>query len=105
MRPAVAPKQFRAISQAAQVQGLAEVRVDRVADALGIFHAWRRAVRAHQLRAPIAQQGADGRAVLKRQGIESGGMSGADFVIAAADRAQENLRAAILVEENDAGLE
>ncbi|KIU01168.1 hypothetical protein QU38_02530, partial [Staphylococcus aureus] len=98
MRTVAAPEQLDEMAQPSLFARLAEIGVDRVPD-LGKLVDVRA---AGQQRHPIDQELAVGRIVLHLQRGETRSSAGAQQGVAPPDRAQEGLRTAILVEEDDA---
>src|SRR5205814_10733672 len=81
---------------AAELRTVGENLVNRFSDRGFVF----RAVRFEHNAQPIADEGAVHRRALEAQRIETGWGAARDPLVAAAERAQENLRAAVLVEQH-----
>ncbi len=98
LRTAGAGQQFPEMAQPAQRRIVGVGRIDRRCDGRDFF----RPVRLQQHAQPVAQKGAIGWRVGQRQRVETGRFARADAVIASADPAHEQFRAAILVEQDGA---
>ena len=98
MRAVATAKQLDQMPQPTVLEILREIGVDRVLDPLDIFEVGP----ACQLRDPVAQKLPIGGSVGDLQRIEARRRAGPQNVVAPADRADEQLGTAILVEEHDA---
>ncbi|CAB5370565.1 unnamed protein product [Rhizophagus irregularis] len=97
-RASASTEQLDEIAQPPERARLAEIGVDRIGDARQVLRVERGASARYELRHPVAQKAPVGGLVLQQQRVEPGRLAGTQQIIAPANRAQEDLRAAILVE-------
>src|SRR3546814_13906227 len=101
MRAMPAAQQLDDMAQAAMVQWLRIVRIDRILDLRKLLDVGA----ACEERQPVDQELAICGIVFEPERVEPRRRAGAQHVIASADRADEQLAAAVLVEEDDARIE
>src|SRR3546814_8796390 len=101
MRAMPAAQRLDDRAQAAMVQGLRIVRIDRILDLRKLLDVGA----ACEERQPVDQELAICGIVFEQERVEPRRRAGAQHVIASADRADAKLAAPVLVEEDDARLE
>ena len=97
MRPVAAAEQLGEMAQPAMLDRLREIGVDRILDPRHLVDVGA----AGEQRQPVDQELAVDRRVGQLERVEPGGLARPQHVVAAADRADEQLGAAVLVEEDD----